>query len=111
MPVDSKSRLAANDFSDWMKRQSAACSRKLWIAHGPASEKTWGCDSSPSSQKQSAERKAKRRVVRKLNITGSGDVVANAPSPSRRRGAAHESTVLVVPKSRPSERTPVSARS
>src|SRR4051812_35552541 len=28
MPVDSKSRLAANDLSDWMKRQSPACSMK-----------------------------------------------------------------------------------
>jgi hypothetical protein len=48
-----------------MKRQSAACSRKLWIAQGPASGTTWGWFSSPSSQKQSAERNAKRSEVRK----------------------------------------------
>src|SRR5260221_7934089 len=94
MPVVSKSRLAANDLSDWMKRQSPACSTKRSIAHGPASDITCGCVSSPSSQKHSAERKAKRSEVRKWNTTGSAG----------RCVSAQASTVLVVPKSSPSER-------
>src|SRR5260221_2277368 len=94
MPVVSKSRLAANDLSDWMKRQSAACSTKRSIAQGPASDITCGCVSSPSSQKHSAERKAKSSEVRKWNTTGSAG----------RCVSAQASTVLVVPKSSPSER-------
>ena len=71
MPVASKSRLAANDLSDWMKRHSPACSMKRWIAHGPASDTARGWSSSPSFQKQSAERNAKRSEVRKWKTTGS----------------------------------------
>ncbi len=93
MNVCSKRRLAAKLFSDWMKRQSPASSMKRWIAHGPASDITFGWSSSPSFQKHSAERNEKSRFDRKLNTTGSAGAW----------GCAHESTVLVVPKSRPSE--------
>src|SRR5436853_3545819 len=77
-----------------MKRHSPASSRKRWIAQGPASWRTSGRFSSPSSQKHSAERKEKSRLERKLNTTGSAGAC----------GWAHETTVLVVPKSRPSAR-------
>src|SRR4051812_45509119 len=80
-----------------MKRQSPASSMKRWIAHGPASEDTFGWSSSPSFQKHNAERKAKSRMERKLNTTGSAGACA----------CAHASTVLVVPKSMPSVRGPV----
>src|SRR5438477_9078115 len=78
-----------------MKRQSPVCSMKLWIAHGPASPATRGWSSSPSFQKHSAERKAKRSEVRKWKTTGSA-----------RWPCAQASTVFVVPKSRPSARRP-----
>src|SRR4051812_28872548 len=94
MYVCSKSRLAAKDLSDCMKRQSPASSMKRSIAQGPASASTFGMSSSPSFQKHSAERKEKRRLVRNLKTTGSAGAC----------GCAHDSTVFVVPKSRPSER-------
>src|SRR5215471_9433062 len=77
-----------------MKRQSPASSMKRWIAHGPASDITFGWSSSPSFQNASAERNENSRLDRKLKTTGSAGAW----------GCAHESTVLVVPKSSPSER-------
>jgi hypothetical protein len=59
----------------------------------PASDITFGWSSSPSFQKHSAERNENRRFDMKLNTTGSAGAW----------GCAHESTVLVVPKSSPSE--------
>src|SRR6185312_11603258 len=81
-----------------MKRQSPASSMKRWIAHGPASDITFGWSSSPSFQNVSAERNEKSRLDRKLKTTGSAGAWV----------CAHESTVLVVPKSRPSERAVIS---
>src|SRR6185312_9540704 len=83
-----------------MKRQSPASSMKRWIAHGPASDITFGWSSSPSFQKHSAERNEKSRLERKLKTTGSAGAWA----------CAHESTVLVVPKSSPSERAVMAGR-
>src|SRR4051794_10100649 len=94
MYVCSKSLLAAKDLSDCTKRQSPASSMKRSIAHGPASECTFGWSSSPSFQKHNADRNEKSRFVRYLKTTGSAGAC----------GCAHESTVLVVPKSSPSAR-------
>src|SRR5215470_2742450 len=77
-----------------MKRQSPASSMKRWIAHGPASDITLGWSSSPSFQNVRAERNENSRLERKLKTMGSAGAW----------GCAHESTVFVVPKSRPSER-------
>src|SRR5207248_832174 len=78
-----------------MKRQSPVCSMKLWIAHGPASPATRGWSSSPSFQKHSADRKAKRCEVGKWKTAGSA-----------RWPCDHASTVFDGPKSRPSARRP-----
>src|SRR6185312_16492957 len=79
-----------------MKRQSPAISMNFWIAHGPASFFTTGWSSVPSSQNVSAERNEKSTSERNRNTTGSAGWC----------GVAHESTVLVVPKSRPRARGP-----